>query len=149
MTNKELVVQFMLQQGCADALALRSTAASLSSTAVIAQEHRAPLFDGGRDYSGWPVGAPVRFGQQTYSLIQPHDAAHFPEQTPATLPALWRVLHTTDPKKAKPWVQPASTSDLYLQGECIRWTDGTVYRAVRDTNFSPAEYAADWAACDL
>lgn len=63
---------------------------------------------------------------------------------PKELPALWRVKHTTDPEKAKPWVKPTSTSDIYLMGECMIWTDGFVYKALRDTNFSPEEYAPDW-----
>lgn len=144
MTSKEIVLDIMRQQGGADALVLRKAAVDMTGTEIIAQERKIPLYDSAKDYSEWPVGAPVQHGGQDYALIQPHNASHFANQTPATLPALWRVLHTTDPAKAKPWVQPTSTSDLYRAGECMIWTDGAVYRAKRDTNFSPADYAADW-----
>jgi hypothetical protein len=33
---------------------------------------------------------------------------------------------------------------MYLVGECMIWTDGTVKRAKRDTAYSPDEYAPDW-----
>lgn len=36
------------------------------------------------------------------------------------------------------------TVDIYKVGEYMIWTDGTVKRCLRDTNFSPEEYAADW-----
>lgn len=144
MTNKEIVLDVMRQQGRNDALVLRQAAADMTGTQIIEQERKIPMFDGAKDYSEWPVGAPVQHGRQDYALIQPHNASHFPEQTPATLPALWRVLHTTEAAKAKPWVQPTSTSDMYLTGECMIWTDGRVYRARRDTNFNPVDYAVDW-----
>jgi hypothetical protein len=59
------------------------------------------------------------------------------------LAALWRVKHTTNPDRAKPWVKPTSTSDMYLVGECILW-DGAILRAKRDTVYSPEEYKGDW-----
>lgn len=144
MTSKEIVLDIMRQQGRSDAVILRQAAVDMTGTQIIAQERKIPLYDGMKDYSEWPVGAPVQYDGQDYALIQPHNASHFAGQTPATLPALWRVLHTTDPAKAKPWVRPTSTSDLYRAGDCMLWTDGAVYRSLRDTNYSPYEYAADW-----
>ena len=41
-------------------------------------------------------------------------------------------------------MKPTSTSDMYLVDECMIWTDGGVYRAKRDTVYSPEEYAGDW-----
>lgn len=132
--------------GRADARALREKAVvgDITDTEIIDGEQAVPAWKADKDYSGAKVGTPVANDGQVYGLIQPHNAAHYPGTTPATLPALWRVKHTTDPAKAKPWVQPTSTSDMYLAGECMIWKDGTVKRAVRDTSYSPDEYAPDW-----
>lgn len=49
----------MKAQGKADALDLRGRAAGMDGTGIIAEERKAPAFDGTKDYTGWPVGAPV------------------------------------------------------------------------------------------
>ena len=136
----------MRDAGRADALTLRADAVEgrVTDTEIIDRETAVPDWDNKRDYSKAEVGTPVIHEGQVYGLLQPHNAAYYPDTTPAMLAALWRVKHTTNPDKAKPWVKPTSTSDMYLAGECMVWTDGKTYRAVRDTNFSPAEYAPDW-----
>ena len=37
----------------------------------------------------------------------------------------------------------AGAHDMYKAGEYMIWTDGTVKKCLRDTNFSPDEYPAD------
>lgn len=146
MTSKEIVLNTHRNMGEADAKKLREKAVAkeITDTEIIDNEYAVPAWDNGKDYSNAPVGTPVADAGQIYGLIQPHNAAHYPGTNPSMLTALWRVKHTTDPAKAKPWVQPTSTSDMYLKGECVLWTDGTVKRAVRDTSYSPDQYAADW-----
>lgn len=148
MTSKDIVLKTHRNMGRADALTLRekAVAGSLTDTQIIDSEEAVPDWSEKRDYSGAAAGTPVAHEGQVYGLLQPHNAAHYPGTTPATLPALWRVKHTTNPAKAKPWFMPEhpSTSDMYLAGECMIWTDGTVKRATRDTTYSPEEYAADW-----
>lgn len=144
MTNKDIVINAHRNMGRADALALREKANELTDTEIIAREQAIPLWSVEKDYTVTAVGAPVSHEGQIYGLIQPHNASYYPNDTPASLPALWRVKHTTDPTKAKPYIKPTSTSDMYLVGECMLWTDGTVQRAVRDTIYSPEEYAPDW-----
>ena len=144
MNNKEFILNMIKEQGKANALDLRNRAKDMTGTAIIAEESKIPEYDNTKDYSGWAVGSPCLFGGQVYGLLQPYNAAHHPNTNPAMLPALWRVLHTTNPAKAKPFVKPTSTSDMYLKGECMIWTDGTVKRALRDTAYDPDEYAADW-----
>lgn len=122
---------------------LRARSPEMDGTAIIAEEEYVPEWKADKDYSSVVVGAPVQFEGQIYTLLQPHNASYYP-QTPPELPALWRVKHTTDPTKAKPWVKPTSTSDMYLESECMIWTDGLVYRCQRDTIYSPEEYAPDW-----
>ena len=122
----------MKAQGKADALDLRSRARDMDGTALIAEERKAPAFALSKDYSGWPVGAPVQDEGQVWTLLQPHNAANY-EGRPATLRALWGLCHTTDPSKAKPWVEPQGTSGMYMSGECYLDRSGAaVYRALWD-----------------
>ena len=146
MTNKDLILSMVREQGKANAIDLRNRAADMTGTAIIAEETKIPIYDNTKDYSGWPVGSPCESDGQVYGLLQPYNAANHPDTTPADLPALWRVLHTTDHAKAKPYIKPTSTSDMYLKGECMIYTDGVIYRSLRDTVYSPEEYAADWEA---
>ena len=146
MNNKEFILSIIKEQGRANALDLRSRAADMTGTAIIAEESKIPLYDNTKDYTGWAIGSPCLYDGQVYGLLQPHNAAHYPDSNPSNTPALWRVLHTTDPAKAKPYIKPTSTSDMYLKGECMIYTDGLVYRSLRDTPYSPEEYAADWEA---
>ena len=146
MTTKDFVITTMRDAGRADALTLRADAVEgrVTDTEIIDRETAVPDWDNKRDYTNAAVGTPVAHEGQVYGLLQPHNASHYPDTNPSMLASLWRVKHTTNPDKAKPWVKPTSTSDMYLVGECMIWTDGKTYRAVRDTNFSPAEYAGDW-----
>ena len=106
MTNQELILGVMRAQGKADALDLRARAPELDGTAIIAEESKVPQFDGSKDYSDWEAGAPVweevDGERQVFTLITPHNASHYPGSTPSTLPALWSIRHTKDPKRAKP-----------------------------------------------
>lgn len=142
--NRDLILSVMRANGRADALDLRNRAPAMDGTAIIAEEHKVPLWSADKDYSGWSAGAPVRHDGQVYSLIQPHNAAHYPGSTPANTPALWSIRHTKDPAKAKPWAAPAGTSGLYMAGECCLW-NGMVYRCMRDDNpYSPGDFLEWW-----
>ncbi len=141
--NRDLILSVMRANGRADALDLRNRAPFMDGTAIIAEEHKIPLWSAEKDYSGWAAGAPVRYDGQVYALIQPHNAAHYPGSTPENTAALWSIRHTKDPARAKLWAAPAGTSGTYMADECCVW-DGLVYRCVRDDNpYSPGDYP-DW-----
>ena len=130
--------------GRSDALKLREEAANLNGTQIIDREHSAPAFDPTKDYSGFPVGAPVTDEGQVWTLIQPHNAANYAGR-PFTLRALWGLAHTTNPAKAKPWVDAYGTSGMYMAGECYKAEDGTVYRAKQDNLvYDAAAYPDGW-----
>ncbi len=103
-----LANQAMKEKGAADAADLRTRAADLDGTAVIAEESKVPAFVAGKDYSGWPAGSPVRDGEQVYKLLQPYDAASWPDQRPADLPALWSICHTRTPPRPSPTRRPTA-----------------------------------------
>lgn len=117
--------------GRSDALKLREEAHALTGTQIIDREFCIPAFDPTKDYSTFPVGAPVADENQVWLLIQPHNAAHY-EGRPSTLRALWGLAHTTNPAKAKAWVDPYGTSGMYMTGECYKDADGNVWQAKQD-----------------
>ena len=148
MTNQELILGVMRAQGKADALDLRARAPELDGTALIDEENKIPVFDGSKDYTSWKVGSPVRElvdGEwRVFTLLQPHNASHYPGSTPSNTPALWSIRHTKDPSKAKEWVAPYGTSGMYMSGECCM-DGGVVYRCLTDnTVHSPTDYPQAW-----
>ena len=146
--SKALILGVIRAQGAADALDLRSRAAELDGTAIIAEEVKIPQFHTDKDYSGWAAGSPVweavEDERQVFTLITPHNASHYPGSRPSTLPALWSIRHTKDPQKAKAYLAPSGTSGLYEVDECAVEA-GHVWRSNQAGNaFSPTAYPAYW-----
>lgn len=130
--------------GRKNALALRAGAAAMTGTEIIDREQDAPQYDPLRDYSAYPVGSPVRDNGQVWLLLQPHNAANYSGR-PADLRMLWGLAHTTNPEKAKGWVEPYGMSGIYMKGECYRDAAGIVYRCLTDNTVHTAEaYAQGW-----
>lgn len=145
------ILEQIQQMAKGQALYLRLRAPEMTGTEIIAEEEYIPMWSIEKDYTNVVVGAPVQYEGQVYTLLQPHNASHYPDTTPATLPALWRVKHTTDPYKAKPWVKPTSTSDMYLKDECMIWNDNSIKKCILDagTIYSPDEYAQAWEDVEI
>lgn len=108
---------------------LKEQGEGMSGTEIINQEIFVPEW---KPANYQTVGAPVRYGGQVYKVLQAHDSSQTPDWTPAATPALWSICHTTDPAKAKPWLEPQGTSGMYYKGECYRADDGIVYRQIYD-----------------
>lgn len=143
MITGQETLTIMYQEGRRQALDLQERSGSMTGTEIIAEEGKIPAFDPAKDYSGWPVGAPAVDEGQVWTLLQPHNAAHYSGR-PSTLRALWGLAHTTDPAAAKPFVAPYGTSGLYMAGECCT-ENGLIYRSKQDNNpYAPSEYAAWW-----
>lgn len=130
MTKDEAIVK-MKEKGADDAAALRRVANTMTGTEIIASEIAVPDFDATKDYSACPVGTPVADEGQVWTLIQPYNAANYSGR-PSTLRALWGLCHTTDPAKAKSWVDAYGTSGMYMKNECYKAADGKVYRCKQD-----------------
>lgn len=130
MTKTEAMTK-MKEKGADDAAALRTKANTMTGTEIIAAEIAVPDFDATKDYSACPVGTPVADEGQVWKLIQPYNAANYSGR-PSTLRALWGLCHTTDPAKAKPWVDAHGTSGMYMKNECYKAADGKVYRCKQD-----------------
>jgi hypothetical protein len=146
MMNKTESLTKMREKGAYDALELQIAAneGKVTETEIIDKEISVPAFDPTKDYSGWKANSPVADEGQVWLLLQPHNASHY-DGRPATLRALWGLAHTKNPDKAKPWVDPYGTSGMYMKDECVLWTDGKVYKALKDnTVHTPEAYPAGW-----
>lgn len=83
---------------------------------------------------------------QVWRCCQPHDNKNNPDIAPGKSPAQWVPYHTTNPAKAKPFIQPTMAEDSYQKGEVCLWTDGKVYRSILETanTYSPSAYPQGW-----
>lgn len=156
MTSKERVLQREHDrghpvgkvQGKADALDLAQRADSMDGTAIIAEEQKVPMFVSGADYSACPKGAPI--GEivdgelQVFTMITPVNTAHYPGITPNTERSLYSLCHTTNPKKAKPFVDARGTSGMYNLDECCT-ENGHVWRNLyQDNVYRPSALPERW-----
>ena len=84
---------------------------------------------------------------QVWECIQAYDNAVYPDIVPGN--AAWgtfhRPLHAAAPEQARPFVAPTGAHDIYKAGEYMT-LDGTLYKCLQDTAYSPGEYAAAWEA---
>lgn len=129
MTNKDLVAG-MFDYGQTKARELRTKAPSMADTEIIDNESFIPEWRPGLQ----KAGAPVRRKEidQNYRTLQGHDSTNNPNWTPEREPALFGIMHTTDPEKAKEWVDPFGISGLYYLNECYRAKNGAVYQQTYD-----------------
>lgn len=135
--------------GRANALALREAAKEMTGTQIIDKEFDAPLFNPKTDYTQCPISTPVRDDGQIWLLLQPHNASHYSGR-PASLRALWGLAHTTNPHKAKAWVDPYGTSGMYMKDECYKDADGIIYRCLADNMiYTAAAYPQGWEVVTL
>lgn len=78
-----------------------------------------------------------------YECITEHDSISNPEWTIKNR-TLWKPWHSKSVEYALPYEAPTGAHDMYKTGEFMIFTDGKVYKALQDTNFSPTEYAQAW-----
>lgn len=92
------------------------------------------------------VHAEGREWEQTWECYQAYDNAVYPDIVPGN--SAWytfnRPLHGKSPETARPFVKVQGAHDMYHSGEYMVWTDGSIYRCLTDTNFSPEEYPNVW-----
>lgn len=89
------------------------------------------------------VGDVRVYEDMPYKCIQAHDSTGNETWNPSVA-SLWMQYHGTSVESARPWVAPTGAHDMYLAGEYMIWTDGSTYKCLSNTNFSPADYASAW-----
>ena len=133
--------EIMYEAGKADALDLASRAPDMDGTAIIAEEDHIPAWSEDAAYTQKHVHSPVQDKGQVYTIEMPHRPADNPGSRPENLRAIYYLLHTTDPAKAKPWMPSYGQSGLYKIDECCTWLhpDGSthVHRNKHDNNEFP------------
>lgn len=80
-----------------------------------------------------------------WKVLAAYDNATHPDIAPSeTAWATFNIpYHGTTRETARAWVKPNNATDIYKVGEwCV--FDGKYYVSKRGTDFSPAEYPADW-----
>lgn len=139
--TSNVIQRAMRAQGRADALELAARAPQMTGTAIIAEEDKIPAWSEKAVYTAKQVGSPVQDRGQVYTILMPHTPAHNPGSRPADLRAIYSLLHTTDPAKAKPWMASYGTSGLYRLNEVGTYPDAQgvvhVYRNLWDNNEFP------------
>lgn len=144
MTSKDRVLQRERDRGKAAALNLAERASGMTGTAIIAEQGHIPEWREDAIYTADHVGFPVQHKDQVYTILQPHTPAHNPGSYPADLPAIYSIKHTTDPKRAKPYMAPNGVSGVYMTDDCTV-DAGHVYRSTIDNNvWKPSDYPAGW-----
>lgn len=144
MTSKDRVLQRERDRGKAAALNLAGRASGMTGTAIIAEQGHIPEWREDAIYTADHVGFPVQHKDQVYTILQPHTPAHNPGSYPADLPAIYSIKHTTDPKRAKPYMAPNGVSGAYMKDDCTV-DAGHVYRSTIDNNvWKPSDYPAGW-----
>lgn len=122
-------------------------AGSRTGTQVVASMTLLPPWsaDGPQGDGEHPQGEACLHEGQPWRCCQAHNSRNNPDVVPGKAPAQWAQYHTTEPERALPFVHPTGAHDVYQKGECMIWTDGTVWRSAVDNNaYSPEEYPQNW-----
>lgn len=114
---------------------VREDTAAINRTAALVRPWRPGAYTVGdvRIHDGIP-----------YRCVQGHDSTQNPDWTPDAEPALWMQYHGTSPETARPWVDPTGAHDMYRAGEYMIWTDGSTYKCVQNTAYSPGDQPQAW-----
>lgn len=142
----------MMNQKMLDALSSTIYAAKLSLKGETVDDDDKRIRVSGL-YEAWTpgnytVGQIYNANGQTWECYQDYDNAAYPDVKPGS--SAWftfnRPLHGKTPETARPWVQPTHSQDIYKNGECMIWTDGSIQRCIapNGTDYSPTVYPSFW-----
>lgn len=149
MVNTDLYLSAMREKGRADAADLQSRAGTMDGTALYAEEDKIPDFSAAKEAKNMlerPAGQENGFvcrssAGRVVRLIQAYDSEIY-TQEPEELPAQWRFVWSTDPAKALPFIELATSP--YMTGDCCT-EGGKTWRSTIDTNtWAPSAYPQGW-----
>lgn len=145
MNDKEFVLQTMKDAGLAQAQTLQEKAPDMTGTELYAQEGYIPEFQAAcamKNMLERTAGFVCRStAGRVVRLIQPYDSTIY-TQEPEELPAQWGFAWSTDPAKALPFIELATSP--YMTGECCT-EGGRVWRSTMDNNvWPPSGYPDGW-----
>ena len=149
MTDKEFVLNTMQAQGLAQAQAIQEKSPDMTGTELYAAEDYIPDFQAAVEAknmldrkAGQTDGFVCRStAGRVGRLIQKYDSTVY-TQEPEDLPAQYRFVWSTDPAKALPFVELATSP--YNTGDCAT-ENGHVFRSTIDNNvWTPSAYPQGW-----
>ena len=145
MTNKEFVLQTMKQAGLTQAQALQEKASDMTGTELYAQEGYIPDFQAAKAAKNMlerTAGFVCRStAGRVVKLLQLYDSTIY-TQEPEDLPAQWGFAWSTDPVKALPFIQLATSP--YMTVDCCT-EGGHIWRSTMDNNtWAPSAYPSGW-----
>ena len=135
--------EVMRQEGRRQALELQERSLNLTGTELNAEEDKIPAFSAAVKQqnmlyrkAGQTDGFVCKSSAgRVVRLIQNYDSDVFTAE-PEELPAQWRMVWSTDPAKAKPFI--ASSTSYYNKGDCCLNRSGQARRSKIDVNtFDP------------
>ena len=149
-SDKELVLQAMREYGQRKAAELQAASAGMTGTELYAAEDYIPDFAAAcalKNMLERETGFVCRStAGRVCRLLQPYDSTIYTDE-PENLPAQWGFVWSTDPDKALPFVELATSP--YNTGDCCTYPaeDETlhVYRSGQDGNvWSPRTINVQW-----
>lgn len=99
----------------------------------------------------YDIGDLVNAKSQTWECFQAHDNATYPDINPDNSAwfTFWRPLHATTEETARPFVPVQGAHDMYKVGQyCVYGDNDAIYECIKDTAYSPDEFAAAWKIHD-
>lgn len=114
---------------------VREDAAAINRVAVLVRPWKP---------GAYAVGDVRVHGGTPYRCVQAHDSSENPDWTPDAEPSLWMQYHGTTPETARLWVEPTGAHDMYRAVEYMIWTDGSTYKCVQNTAYSPGDQPQAW-----
>ena len=152
MTSKERVLKREYDRGRLAAREIQEKSSEMTGTELNAADDRIPHFSEAVKHknmmqrkAGQDDGFVCRSSAgRVVRLIQNYDSSVFTAE-PDELPAQWRMVWSTDPEKAKPFI--ASSTSYYNKGDCCLNAAGLPVRSIIDFNtFDPDVSTEFWEA---
>lgn len=149
MTSKERVLERERQRGRLAAQEIQTKAPDMTGTELNAVGDRIPRFTAAcakmnmlDRKAGQTDGFVCKSSAgRVVRLIQNYDSEVYTAE-PEELPAQWRFVWSTDPKKALPFIALATSP--YATGDCCTY-EGHVWRSGQDTNtWAPGTTGVKW-----
>ena len=150
MTSRERVLKREYDRGRMAALEVQQKAPAMTGTELNAVDDRIPRFAEAvknKNMMERPAGQEDGFvcrspAGRVVRLIQNYDSDVFTGE-PEELPAQWRMVWSTDPAKARPFL--ASSTSYYNKGDCCLNKAGEPRRSIIDVNtFDPDTSPQFW-----
>ncbi len=128
-----------------------ANAGDRTGTEIIACEDLLPAWTkaGPKGDGSHEVGEACTHEGQSWRCCQAHNTNNNPDIEPGNSPAQWAPYHTTDPTKAKAFIQPTGAHDAYQTGDRVTY-NGQIYESTIDNNvWSPDTYPQGWEVVEV